>query len=125
MEQAHPDFTDVVQDAKFQDWVKESPIRTQLFQAADAYNFDAANELLNTWKDRSMINKTQEVEAKAEEERQAALKAGATESRATAGSTGGKTFRRADLIRLKMEDPMKYEAMQDEIYSAYAEGRVK
>lgn len=125
LEQAHPDFTDVVQDSGFQDWVKESPIRMQLFQAADSYNFDAANELLTTWKDRSMINKTQEVEAKAEEDRQQALKAGAAESRSSSGSTGGKTFRRADLIRLKMEDPRKYESMQDEIYSAYAEGRVK
>ena len=125
LEQAHPDFSNVVQDTKFQEWVKDSPIRMQLFQAADAYNFDAANELISTWKDRSMINKTQEVNAKAEEDRQAALKAGATESRATSGSSGGKTFRRADLIRLKMEDPMKYESMQDEIYSAYAEGRVK
>ena len=125
LEQAHPDFSNVVQDTKFQEWVKDSPIRMQLFQAADAYNFDAANELISTWKDRSMINKTQEVNAKAEEDRQAALKAGATESRATSGSSGGKTFRRADLIRLKMEDPLKYESMQDEIYSAYAEGRVK
>ena len=125
LEQTHPDFTDVVQDAKFQEWVKESPIRQQLFDAADKYNFDAANELLSTWKDRSMINKTAEVEAKAEADRQAALKAGATETRATAGSTGGQSFKRADLIRLKMTDPAKYESMQDEIYAAYAEGRVK
>ncbi len=126
LEQTHPDFTDVVSDSKFQDWVKESPIRQQLFQAADAYNFDAANELLSTWKDRAMINKTQEVTAKAEEERQHALKAGAAESRATNGSgTGGKTFRRADLIRMKIESPSQYESMQDEIYAAYAEGRVK
>ena len=125
LEQTHPDFTDVVADSKFQDWVKESPIRLQLFQAADAYNFDAANELLNTWKDRSMINKTAEVNAQAEQERQAALKAGATENRTTSGSTGGQTFRRADLIRMKMTDPSKYESMQDEIYAAYAEGRVK
>ena len=125
LEQAHPDFTDVVSDSKFQDWVKESPIRQQLFNAADRYNFDAANELLSTWKDRSMINKTAEVEAKAEEDRQAALKAGATETRASSGSTGSKTFRRADLIRLKMEDPRKYEAMEGEIFQAYAEGRVK
>ncbi len=126
LEQSHPDFTNVVQDAKFQDWVKESPIRTQLFQAADAYNFDAANELISTWKDRSMINKTQEVNQAAEEERQAKLKSATTESRSTVGSTGGgKSFRRADLIRMKMENPSKYESMQDEIYAAYSEGRVK
>jgi hypothetical protein len=73
-----------------------------------------------------MINKTQEVKQAQEAKRQDALKAGKAESRTSSGSTGtGKTYRRADLIRLKMEDPMKYESMQDEIYAAYAEGRVK
>jgi len=125
LQEAHPDYGDIVKDNKFQDWVKQSPIRMQMFQAADAYNFDAANELLTTWKDRSMINKTQEVNDANEAERKAALKAGATESRSGASSGGGKVFRRADLINLKMRDPMKYESMQDEIFQAYAEGRVK
>ena len=126
LEAAHPDFADIVQDKGFQEWVQGSKIRMQMFQAADAYNFDAANELLTTWKDRAMINKTQEVNKAEEAKRQDALKAGKAESRTSSGSTGGgKTYRRADLIRLKMEDPMKYESMQDEIFAAYAEGRVK
>jgi hypothetical protein len=125
LKQAHPDFTEVVQDKSFQEWVQDSPIRMQMFQAADAYNFDAANELLTNWKDRSMISKTQEVKEKAEVERKEALKAGTAESRTSSGSgKGGKTFRRADLIRLKMENPNRYESLQDEIYAAYAEGRV-
>lgn len=127
LETAHPDYTDIVKDSSFQEWVKGSPIRMQLFQAADAYNYDAANELLSNWKDRSMINKTQEVNEQAEAERQAALKAGKAESRTSTGSAtgGGKTYRRADLIRLKMTDPQKYESMEGEIFKAYAEGRVK
>ena len=126
LETTHPDFTEIVQNKDFQDWVKGSKIRMQLFQAADAYNFDAANELLTNWKDRAMINKTQEVNQAEEAKRKGALKAGKAESRTSSGSTGGaKTYRRADLIRLKMQDPMKYESMQDEIYAAYAEGRVK
>ena len=127
LETAHPDYTEIVKDSSFQEWVKGSPIRMQLFQAADAYNYDAANELLSNWKDRSMINKTQEVNEQAEAERQAALKAGKAESRTSTGSAtgGGKTYRRADLIRLKMNDPQKYESMENEIYKAYAEGRVK
>tara|TARA_R100000908_G_C3752706_1_gene147139 strand:- start:1577 stop:2434 length:858 start_codon:yes stop_codon:yes gene_type:complete len=125
LKQTHPDFTEVVQDKAFQEWVQDSPIRMQMFQAADAYNFDAANELLTNWKDRSMISKTQEVKEKAEVERKEALKAGTAESRTSSGSSkGGKTFRRADLIRLKMENPSRYESLQDEIYAAYAEGRV-
>jgi len=73
-----------------------------------------------------MINKTQEVKEQAEADRQAALKAGKTESRASTGSKGsGKTYRRADLIRLKIQDPAKYESMESEIFKAYSEGRVK
>jgi len=126
LETAHPDYTSIVQDKGFLDWVQGSKIRQQLFQAADAYNYDAANELLTTWKDRAMINKTQEVKEQAEADRQAALKAGKTESRASTGSKGSsKTYRRADLIRLKIQDPAKYESMESEIYKAYSEGRVK
>lgn len=125
LEQKHPDFTDVVKDKGFQEWVQDSPIRMQMFQAADSYNFDAANELLSNWKDRSMISKTQEVKQQAEVSRKDALKAGSTESRASSGSNaGGKTYRRADLIRLKMEDPARYESLEDDIFAAYAEGRV-
>jgi len=125
LEQKHPDFTDVVQDKGFQEWVQDSPIRMQMFQAADSYNFDAANELLSNWKDRSMISKTQEVKQQAESNRKDALKAGSTESRSSSGSgAGGKTYRRADLIRLKMEDPTRYESLEDDIYAAYQDGRV-
>ena len=124
LEQSHPDFGDVVKDTSFQEWVKGSPIRMQLFQAADAYNFDAANELLTIWKDRSMINKTQEVNQQQAEDRQSALKSATTESRSASGSTSGKSFRRADLIRMKMEDPNKYDSLQDVIFEAYANGRV-
>ena len=126
LEQTHPDYVDVVQDSKFQEWVQGSKIRTDLFRQADGYNYDAANELLSHWKERSMIDKTQEVKEQQEVERKSALTKGSTESRASADSLGGKkVFRRADLIRMKMEDPAKYDSLQSEIYSAYAEGRVK
>jgi len=126
LEQAHPDYADVVSNSDFQEWVQGSKIRQQLFQAADAYNFDAANELISNWKDRAMINKTQEVNQAEEAKRKGALKAGKAESRASSGSTSGKkTYKRSDLIRLKMTDPLKYESMAEDIYAAYAEGRVK
>jgi hypothetical protein len=41
------------------------------------------------------------------------------------GESSKRVYRRADLIRLKMTDPARYEALNDEILSAYAEGRVK
>jgi hypothetical protein len=126
LEQTHPDYVDIVQDTGFQDWVKASKFRTNLFQEADKYNYEAADELLTHWKERSMIDKTAEVKDKQEATRKKALKTGKTESRGSSDSTAGKkTYRRADLIRLKQNDPNRYADLADEIYEAYAEGRVK
>jgi hypothetical protein len=41
------------------------------------------------------------------------------------GESSKRVYRRADLIRLKMQDPTRYEALSDEIMQAYSEGRVK
>jgi hypothetical protein len=41
------------------------------------------------------------------------------------GESGKRVYRRADLIRLKMQDPARYDALNDEILAAYSEGRVK
>jgi len=126
LEQTHPDYADIVKDKAFQEYVKGSPVRMQLFQAADSYNFDAANELINGYKAQGLVAKTQEVKKQQEVDRKQALKVGTTESSTTSDSVGGKDFyRRAELIRLKIDDPAKYEAHQDEIFKAYAEGRVK
>jgi len=97
-----------------------------LYVSAHNYDINSARELLGTWKERSLINKTQEVEAEKSAKREAALKNGKGVSRSSAESTAGKKiYRRADLIRLKTNDPSRYEALQDEILRAYAEGRVK
>jgi hypothetical protein len=126
LEQTHPDYVDIVQDSNFQDWVKASKFRVDLFEQADKYDYAAADELLTHWKERSMIDKTAEVQEKQKATRKKNLKAGKTESRVSSESTAGKkTYRRADLIRLKQSDPNRYADLADEIYNAYAEGRVK
>ena len=126
LKEAHPDYLEVVQDQKFQEWVKESPIRKQLFVAAHSYNLDSALELIGNWKERALISNTSEAVANKAVEREQAMKAGKGVSRTSAESTSGKKiYRRADLIRLKTTDPERYESLQDEILAAYAEGRVK
>lgn len=126
LEKTHPDYVDIIQDAGFQDWVQSSKFRTDLFQEADRYNYEAADELLTHWKERSVIDKTAEVKEQQEATRKKALKSSKTESRSSAESLAGKkTYRRADLIRLKATDPNRYADLADEIYNAYAEGRVK
>lgn len=122
----HPDAQTVVESSDFQEWISQSKIRQRLFQEANAYDFDAANELLSTWKDRQLISKTKEVESAKEASKEKALKTGRTESRSSGESVGGKkVYRSADLIRLKINDPERYNAMSDEILMAYAEDRVK
>jgi len=41
------------------------------------------------------------------------------------GETSKPIYRRTDLIRLRMQDPERYNNMQDDIMQAYSEGRVK
>ena len=121
--QMHPDAPQVVQDSDFQNWVNSSKVRQQLFKQADAYDLDAANELLTTYKELKSLRQ-KKVEAVDNTVRDQTLKAVAVETGGS-GESSKKVFRRADLIRLKMRDPSKYEAMSDEIMDAYREGRVK
>ncbi len=127
LEVTHPDFMDIVGDNDFQKWVGASGIRTELFRRADAdYDFNAANELLGTWKQISMIGKTQEVKAQQKKSRQKAMRQTSSETRSSGDSVGGKKmYRSSDLIALQRTDPDRYEALGDEILLAYSEGRVK
>lgn len=124
--QQHPDAQEIVGSSDFQEWIQQSPVRQRLFQEANAYDFESANELLSTFKEHKMIAKTAATEADKQASKDKALKAGRTESRSSGDSIGGKpTYRSADLIRLMQTDPDRYQAMQPEIMAAYAEGRVK
>ena len=120
----HPDFSQIVQDQEFVDWVKSSPIRLGLYAKADGeYDFDSANELLSTYKQIKGV-KTKQTSDAGEATRKQNLKAALVDTGGT-GETGKRVYRRADLIRLKMTDPQRYESLSDEIMTAYAEGRVK
>ena len=124
----HPDFATIASDAGFQDWVKSSAIRLNLFAKADAeFDFESADELLSTYKElkqirqQNQVQQTADVESKSQEQ---AMKA-ATVDVGGAGETSRKVYRRADLIKLRITDPDRYMQLSDEIMAAYAEGRVK
>lgn len=122
--QEHPDFPQIVQDPDFVNWVKSSPIRIGLHTRADAeFDYDSANELLSTYKQLRSVKAKQTSDA-GETQRKSSLKAATVDVGGT-GESGKKVYRRADLIRLKMQDPNRYDALSDEIMAAYAEGRVK
>ena len=125
LKSAHPDFTEVVNDGSFSEWINKSKVRQELFSRADrSYDFDAANELLSTWKERKqVVNQSQAVE---KVQRKQAVKAASTGSSKGSGETASKkTYRRADIIELMRTNPDRYQALSDEIMAAYAEGRVK
>jgi hypothetical protein len=124
----HPDFGQIAQDAGFQDWVKGSKFRLELYAKADAdFDFESADELLSTYKELKQIKTSKEstaVQETGNKQKAQALKAAGVDVGGS-GEVTKKVYRRADLIRLKMTDPARYEALQPEIMSAYAEGRVK
>jgi hypothetical protein len=124
LQQKHPDFAEVVGDGEFQEWVKASPIRLNMFAMADSqYDFQAADELLSTFKQIRTVKAQQTADAGKQVLKQN-LKAASVDTGGT-GESSAKVYRRADLIRLKMTDPDRYEQLQPEIMKAYAEGRVR
>jgi hypothetical protein len=133
IEKAHPDYVSVAQSEDFQQWVGASRIRQQMFTQANNYDVDSALELLETYKSLRSIKQAKEETSKAADE---TLKKADSENRSKAlktaavqqGGTGESTkpiYRRADLIRLRMQDPRRYESMADDILAAYNEGRVR
>jgi hypothetical protein len=125
LQQAHPDYTSIVNDEKFVDWVKASSVRTKLMVQADQeYDFDAADELLSIWKERNQIVAKKTEENK--QQRKQAIKEAATGSAVgSAEPRSKKYYRHADIENLNLRDPERYMALQPEIMAAYAEGRVR
>ena len=120
----HPDALDLAQQPEFQNWVMESPIRQELFQRAHMqYDFKAADELISWYKTFNQSKKEAAKEIR-EDIAEKTVKEVRTEKNASQ-PVNKKIFRRAELIRLRLEDPARYAALEDEIIKAYAEGRVK
>ena len=122
--QKHPDFAAVVQDGEFIEWVKASPYRLNMYQQADqSFDLGAADELISTFKQIRTSRGTKAKEA-GDQIRKDNLKAASVNVSGT-GESSKKVYRRADLIRLMMTDPDRYNANQPEIMAAYADGRVR
>ena len=122
--QEHPDFGEIAKEQDFANWVKSSPVRIKIFEQADSgYDFDSANELLSTYKQLRSV-KQKQTSDDGEITRKQNLKAVGVDVGGS-GESSKKVYRRADLIRLKMQDPNRYDALSDEIMQAYQEGRVR
>ena len=122
----HPDYMDLAQEGDFQEFVKASKYRTQLARQADQYDYEAANELFDLYKSirqpkgADVSENSNKAEKQSQARKQATLEGTGNRNKGTK-----KVYRRADLIKMKMQDPERYNTMQDEIMRAYQEGRVK
>ena len=125
LQTAHPDYADIINDDGFKEWVAKSKVRSELLSRADQrYDFDAADDLLTTWKERQqMLSNTVEMQ-KADRKQQ--LRQASTGSvKGTGEAQSKKIYRRADIVDLMRKDPDRYMSLQPEIMAAYAEGRVR
>lgn len=123
-EAQHPDWQGVVGSTEFQQWVQASPTRIQMLQNADKnYDYGLASELLSLYKEIHKTNVRQK-EDETKQQTQSDLNNSITE-RGSTGTTGKKVYSRQALLKLRMENPDKYDAMQNDILLAYKEGRVK
>jgi len=127
LDKAYPDWQETVKDSGFQKFIGDSGTRTEMFRKADTeYRSDLAIELFDWYTQTKMSSATQEAVAEEKSKVDKAMKQTSSESRSSTDSVGGKkVYRRADLIQLQVSDPNRYMALEDEIYAAYQEGRVK
>ncbi len=121
--QMHPDANQIIQDPEFVSYVKSSKVRTKLFQEANNYDLDAADELLSTFKQLKAVKQSQVSDV----EKQSRTKSMQSASVETGGSgeSGKKVYSRKALINLRIKNPSKFDAMKSEIDAAYREGRIK
>jgi hypothetical protein len=124
LKEKHPDFMQIAESSPFQEWVKSSKVRVQLFAAANNYDFDAADELLTIWKERKQVADAT-IQAEKQDRDRVLRSATATAAKSSEEVAPKKIYRRADIIKLMQTDPDRYDAMQPEIMAAYQEGRVR
>jgi ribosomal protein S18 len=121
----HPDMQEIAGSPDFIEWIQKSKVRQELLLRADqGFDFDAADELLTTFKERKqIITNAKSIE---QVERKQAVKSASTGvTKGSSEPSKGKIYRRADIINLMMNNPDRYQALQSEIMAAYAAGRVK
>mgnify|MGYP004448225029 FL=1 len=119
----YPQWNDTVNSSEFQQWVSESPIRLDLQIRANQADYTSGKELLGNWE---VHKKAIHAEANlANQDRGTRLKNASTEYGNSGQGSSQKIYKRSELMNLRLSDPGRYEAMESDIVTAYAEGRVK
>lgn len=117
----YPEANQILDNPEFVGWVKESGLRMRLLEQGNAYDFEAAGELMQLYNATHPAKTAEDDKALADK-----AKAHATsKANAGSGSSTRKVYRRADIVKLMTEDPERYRELAPEIKKAYAEQRVK
>lgn len=120
-------WNDLVQTPEFQNWVHESPYRARTAAEANGYDFDAANELLETY--YALHKQGESAEQKAAREQ--ALNDAGLETGGAEYEEPTTAFSRAELLNLRLrakrgdyEAENYLKANREQIAIAYEEGRI-
>jgi hypothetical protein len=125
LQSAHPEYQDILSDENFKEWVGKSKVRSELLSRADQrFDFDAADELFSSWKERQVLVKTT-VETQKADRKQQIKQASTGNVKGSAEPMSRKIYKRSEIIDLMRNNPQRYMDMQPEIMAAYAEGRVR
>ena len=120
---AYPKAQEQINDPRFAKWIEQSPTRAKLLAQADqSYDYELMGELLTTFS--ALTGGADEAASDAKETKRKLTNANPSGSQA--GSTKKKpVFTRKQLAKLQIEDPRRYEQLQDVIMDAYENGRVR
>jgi hypothetical protein len=120
----HPDYQKIDESPEFAKFINSSKVRQRAYlEASRNMDVEIADELMSQYKE-TIQNQSVQSE-KLDSERKETLKAVKSDSGSPGGTATKKIFRRADLLKLQITDPNRYDEMQDEIMLAYQEGRVR
>lgn len=123
LSKSHPDYQTVMSDPAFVEWITANPSQRDILAIGDqTFNTGIVGTVLDAYK---ATHKTSA--GPTAEETAAARRTATVETRSTGTPVGAEkrqVYRRADLLKLRMQDPDRYDSMYPEIAKAYQEGRV-
>lgn len=125
-EAKHPDYQGTVKDPAFLEWIKSSPFRVRMAQAADGGDFEAADELFSTYAELNKADSKQRASSKRDEVRKAGL--------VSSGGSSPASVEKYDRLKLETlriqarrgsrEAESYLRAHGADILKAYEEGRI-
>ena len=119
------DYQAILEDVSFKEWIEKSKVRQELLSRADQrFDFDAADDLFTSWKERQEMLKNT-VEMQKADRKQQVKQASTGNVKGSAEPISKKWYRASDIRDLMIKDPQRYQDLQPEIMAAYAEGRVR